>query len=124
MKRVGELRRTRLAPVGAKGRAFNAKWLLVRAQRLEMDAYRCRACGAGGLAAIATGASPRLEIHHIVKRSKDKTARLRLSNLVTLCPPCHAQTDRPYAKGRLVITKLEDGGLVFEVVTKADKWTA
>ena len=32
-----------------------------------------------------------------------------LDRLVALCPPCHAQTDAPYARGRLVITPLGAG---------------
>jgi len=31
-----------------------------------------------------------------------------LDRLLALCPPCHAQTDAPYARGRLVITLLGD----------------
>jgi hypothetical protein len=34
---------------------------------------------------------------------------------VALCPPCHAQTDAPYARGRLVITPLGEGRFTVEV---------
>ena len=29
-----------------------------------------------------------------------------LDRLVALCPPCHAQTNAPYVRGRLVVTPL------------------
>jgi hypothetical protein len=41
---------------------------------------------------------------------------------VALCPPCHAQTDAPYARGRLIITPLGDGRFTVEVTRGADKW--
>jgi hypothetical protein len=41
---------------------------------------------------------------------------------VALCPPCHAQTDAPYVRGRLVITPLGDGCFTVEVTRGADKW--
>jgi hypothetical protein len=34
------------------------------------------------------------------------SALLSPDRLVALCPPCHAYTDAPYARGRLVITPL------------------
>ena len=45
-----------------------------------------------------------------------------LGRLVALCPPCHAQTDAPYARGRLVITPLGDGRFTCKVTRGADKW--
>jgi len=38
-----------------------------------------------------------------------------LDRLVALCPPCHAQTDTPYARGRLVITPPGAGRFTVEV---------
>jgi len=35
---------------------------------------------------------------------------------------CHAQTDAPYARGRLVITALSQGRFTFKVIHGADKW--
>ncbi len=45
-----------------------------------------------------------------------------LDHLVALCPACHAQTDAPYARGRLVISLLGDGRFTVEVTRGADKW--
>ena len=42
--------------------------------------------------------------------------------MVALCPACHAQTDAPYLRGRLVITPLGDGRFTCEVTRGADKW--
>jgi hypothetical protein len=41
---------------------------------------------------------------------------------VALCPSCHAQTDAPYARGRLVITPLGSGRFICEVIRGVDKW--
>ena len=49
-----------------------------------------------------------LEVHHVV-RCAQGGSDFDLDRLVALCPPCHAQTDAPYARGRLVITPLGDG---------------
>jgi hypothetical protein len=61
---------------------------------------------------------PRGRPHHVVKRAQD----FDLDRLVALCPPCHAQTDAPYARGRLVITPLGAGRFTAEVTRGADKW--
>jgi len=42
-----------------------------------------------------------------------------LDRLVTLCRWCHAQTDAPYERGRLVVTALGAGQFTFEVVARA-----
>jgi hypothetical protein len=34
---------------------------------------------------------------------------------VALCPPCHAQTDAPYARGRLVVIPLGAGRFLLGV---------
>ncbi len=62
-----------------------------------------------------------LEVHHVVKRAQGGSD-FDLYRLVALCPPCHAQTDAPYARGRLVITPLGDGRFTVEVTRGADKW--
>jgi hypothetical protein len=73
--------------------------------------WRCQACGRWGT----------LEVHHVVKRAQGGSD-FDLDRLVALCPPCHAQTDAPYARGRLVIAPLGDGRFTVEVTRGADKW--
>ena len=63
----------------------------------------------------------RLEVHHVVKRAQGGSD-FELDRLVALCPPCHAQTDAPYARGRLVITPAGDGRFTFAVIRGGDKW--
>jgi 5-methylcytosine-specific restriction endonuclease McrA len=62
-----------------------------------------------------------LEVHHVVKRGQGGSD-FDLDRLVALCPPCHAQTDAPYARGRLVITPLGNGRFTVEVTQRANKW--
>jgi hypothetical protein len=62
-----------------------------------------------------------LEVHHVVKRAQGGSD-FDLDRLVALCPPCHAQTDAPYVRGRLVITPLGAGHFTVEVIRGADKW--
>jgi hypothetical protein len=61
-----------------------------------------------------------LEVHHVVKRAQGGSD-FDLDRLIALCPPCHARTDAPYARGRLVITPLGDR-FTAEVTRGADKW--
>jgi 5-methylcytosine-specific restriction endonuclease McrA len=63
----------------------------------------------------------RLEVDHVVKRAQGGSD-FDLDQLVALCPPCHAQTDAPYRRGRLIIRPLGDGRFTCEVVRGADKW--
>ena len=71
----------------------------------------------GGTAWVGTACQirTRLEVHHVIKRTQGGSD-FDLDRLVALCPPCHAQTDAPYARGRLVITPLGQGGFTFTVV--------
>jgi len=62
-----------------------------------------------------------VEVHHVIKRAQGGSD-FDLDRLVALCPPCHAQTDAPYARGRLVITALGQGRFTFEVIHRPDKW--
>ncbi len=87
-------------------------WREIRAQVLARAQWRCQACR------VRT----RLEVHHVVKRTQGGSD-FDLDRLVALCPPCHAQTDAPYARGRLVITPLGQGHFTFTVVRGTDKWT-
>src|SRR5713101_9401546 len=48
--------------------------------------WRCQACGRWGA----------LEVHHVVKRAGGSD--FDLDRLMALRPPCHAQTDAPYAR--------------------------
>ena len=41
---------------------------------------------------------------------------------MALCPRCHAQTEAPYARGRLIITPLGDGRFTVKITRRADKW--
>ena len=56
----------------------------------------------------------------VVKRAQGGSD-FDLDRLLALCPPCHAQTDAPYARGRLVITQLGTGAF-FRSRSRADKW--
>ena len=60
-------------------------------------------------------------LHHVVRRAPGHSD-FDLDRLVALCPPCHAQTDAPYVRGRLVITPLGDGRFTAAVTRGADKW--
>jgi hypothetical protein len=64
-----------------------------------------------------------LEVHHVVKRAQGGSD-FDLDRLVALCPPCHAQTDAPYVRGRLVITAIGNGRFTVEVIRGADKGRA
>ena len=86
-------------------------WHEIRAQVLARAQWVCQACR------VRT----RLEVHHVVKRAQGGSD-FDLDRLVALCPPCHARTDAPYVRGRLVITPLGQGQFTFTVVRGADKW--
>jgi 5-methylcytosine-specific restriction endonuclease McrA len=86
-------------------------WREIRAQVLARAQWRCQACR------VRT----RLEVHHVVKRAQGGSD-FDLDRLVALCPPCHAQTDAPYGRGRLVITPLGQGQFTFTVIRGTDKW--
>jgi 5-methylcytosine-specific restriction endonuclease McrA len=112
--RVGAAARCRIQSDGprAKGRpaASLEEWAAIRRVVFRRARWRCQACGRGGA----------LEVHHVVKRAQGGSD-FDLDRLVALCPPCHAQTDAPYARGRLVITPLGDGRFTVEVTRGADK---
>jgi hypothetical protein len=69
-------------------------------------------------ARVRVGAAARRRIQDGGPRATGRPA----ASLVALCPPCHAQTDAPYARGRLVITPIGNGHFSVEVIRGADKW--
>ena len=77
----------------------------------------------GGTAWVGTAGQMRthLDVHHVVKRTQGGSD-FDLDRLVALCPACHARTDAPYGRGRLVITPLGQGQFTFTVVRGTDKW--
>ena len=113
--RVGAAARLRIRDGGprATGRpaATLEEWAAIRRVVFRRARWRCQACGRWGA----------LEVHHVVKRSQGGSD-FDLDRLVALCPPCHAQTDAPYARGRLVVTPLGGGRFTVEVTRGADKW--
>jgi 5-methylcytosine-specific restriction endonuclease McrA len=113
--RVGGASRRRIRAGGqlALGRpsATLEAWREIRAQVLARAQWRCQACR------VRT----RLEVHHVVKRAQGGSD-FDLDRLIALCAPCHAQTDAPYGRGRLVITPLGQGQFTCTVVRGTDKW--
>ena len=113
--RIGRASRRRVRAGGplALGRpsATLEAWGAIRAHVLARARWVCQACGV----------HTRLEVHHVVKRAQGGSD-FDLDRLVALCPACHAQTDAPYVRGRLVITPLGQGQFTFTVVRGTDKW--
>ena len=113
--RVGQAARRRILAGGplALGRpsANLEAWREIRAQVLARARWVCQAC------LVRT----RLEVHHVIKRTQGGSD-FDLDRLVALCPSCHAQTDAPCLRGRLVITPLGQGRFTFTVVRGTDKW--
>ncbi len=107
-------RRTRDGGPRATGRpaASLEEWAVIRRVVFRRARWRCQACGRWGA----------LEVHHVLKRAQ-RGSDFDLDRLVALCPPCHAETDTPYVRGRLVITPLRAGRFTCEDIRGADKWT-
>jgi HNH endonuclease len=114
-ERVGAAARRRIQSGGprATGRpaASLEEWAAIRRLVFRRARWRCQACGRRGA----------LEVHHVVKRAQGGSD-FDLDRLVALCPRCHAQTDAPYVRGRLVVTPLGDGRFTIETVPGVDKW--
>ncbi len=87
------------------------EWAAIHGLVFRRARWRCQACGRGGA----------LQGHHVVKRAQGGSD-FDLDRLVALCPTCHAQTDAPYARGRLVVTPLGAGHFTAKVTRGADKW--
>jgi 5-methylcytosine-specific restriction endonuclease McrA len=92
MKRTALKRRKRLNPVSKKTRT--ERWPRLKALRGHV-LYR-----ADGRCEVCFALAP-LDVHHVIKRSRggEDTAE----NCIGLCRTCHARTDYPYARGRLII---------------------
>ena len=112
--RVGQASRRRIRAGGplAVGRlsATVEAWREIRAQVVARAQWAYRACQ------VRT----RLEVHHVVNRAQGGSD-FDLDRLVALCPACHAQTDTPYARDRLVITPLGAGRFTVELTRGAHK---
>src|SRR5260370_23817929 len=87
------------------------EWREIRAQVLARARWACQACS------VRT----RLDVHHVTKRTQGGSD-FELDRLIALCRDCHAQTDAPYVKGRLIVTALGAGRFAFEVIRGPDKW--
>jgi 5-methylcytosine-specific restriction endonuclease McrA len=84
----------------------------VRAAVFKADQGRCQ---------VPWCRAPARDVHHIVKRSQAPRLKYDPANLVSLCRACHAQTDAPYVRGRLVLTPLGDKRVLYQVITAPDK---
>jgi len=114
--RIGSASRRRIRAGGplALGRpsASLEQFQDIRAQVLARARWVCQACG------LRT----RLEVHHVLKRAQGGSD-FDFDRLIALCHACHAQTDAPFSKGRLVITPLGAGQFRCQVA-KGSKWAA
>lgn len=112
MRRTGLRRGQRLRRQSRRRRAIGPAYRAFSEQIRARDGWRCAFC--------RTKEAP-LDIHHVVKRSQGG-ALLEPSNAVLLCRMCHAQTDVPFARGRLVVAWMPRAKLhVFQVVYAQDK---
>lgn len=64
----------------SKKRKYTKKYLVLRNSVLLRDLYECQLCKATGL---------RLEVHHIIKWSSQRSLRQNKRNLISLCKECH-----------------------------------
>lgn len=58
--------------------------------------------------------------HHVIKRAQG-SSDFDLDRLIALCRDCHAKTDAPFRKRRLVITRLGDSQYQRDLVHRG-KW--
>ena len=78
---------------GGRERATRALWEAVKAMVRFRAEGRCEAC---------RGTAGPFEHHHVLKRSQGGADHVW--NVAYLCRTCHAATDQPYSKGRLVMS--------------------
>ena len=71
----------------------------------KRDGYRCQKCGMAQAALV--GARKRLDVHHIVPYSVSQSNAL--SNLVTLCRPCHGAAEPAAREVRAMRRKAKRG---------------
>ena len=69
----------------ARERGYDGQWERVRAIKLDRDPF-CQRCGALGRTTAAH------MVHHIVPVERDRTLRLVMSNLESMCNACHQKT--------------------------------
>lgn len=74
----------RLYRGSAASRGYDRQWQKVRLEALKRDYYICQDCIR--LARV----TPAEDVHHVLKVSLHPLLRLVLSNLISLCKPCHA----------------------------------
>ena len=79
----------------AAKRGYDSDWNKLRKQALERDHYLCQHCLQAGRATTATDVD-----HKTPFKGIDDPKRLDLTNLQSLCAPCHSRK-----------TAKEDGGL-------------
>jgi 5-methylcytosine-specific restriction endonuclease McrA len=60
------------------------QWKIIRLAVLKRDNFTCQKCGKKG---------GYLEVHHLKSWNAYPQLRFVMSNLITLCLPCHQQTD-------------------------------
>lgn len=121
MRRTGFLKRgKRLSPVSKKMRDDRQMLKGVVAQVLARTSLA--PVGHCEFTDSPAGHWGPMECHHVQKRSQGGAHDA--SNLVRLCRAHHAQTDAPFANGRLCVVALGNERFDFTVVMVRDKWAA
>ncbi len=64
---------------------WSKDWFKVRAKVLKRDGYKCQRCG------IDVKGKGNAHVDHIQNRKQFPELALEMSNLWTLCPPCHSK---------------------------------
>jgi 5-methylcytosine-specific restriction protein A len=82
-----------------ESRGYDADWRRVRKIALQRDRHLCQDCLA------QKRLTPATEVHHEVPIDVDPSRRLDLTNLRSLCKPCHsaitATRDSSFARSRI-----------------------